>query len=398
MEEPGGLFTAVTMPQVGKAVCLNIYKAVEGRSPDEFFRTFVDLLMTHFDLPESYRQAVVSEDPDQWRQTLLKNKTPSMDKSDIMTVSNVALSDGTVSEKGCRVFILSPMMEVDRIYNFPGSGEGGNANDVVGEDDDIFKFFEGLENSNAPEKKKAKTEGGGNNASMRVKVSNVGGRFPGLNEANLIYANFVLALNEVGRRIIQIDRKIAKYGKQSVMEAFVTYHTFIAKADQYGGRHTQSLDEIIQSLSGGNDTFHNCGVKIGVKPWVVKDSIFVSDITRKLDHTDVFNASRYEKSSLEELNKFNSVHPCFVSSYSYIGYLYEHLNSDKSANCGLTFESAALVYWYDRESKKVMNYQRINGNPFGEAQAANVSVATPVWNQSRKKMRPMRDQYGNIMK
>lgn len=364
------------LPSVKNAVQLNIYdiKPPPVEEGGSLVEAYVELLVKHMDLPADFW----SEDEAQsWhRQSVLSLHLQAqhlrMTKND-MTVSDVPLADGSTGGKNCRLFVLSPLLEVDGMHGFlpdsnnktrktessksPASTKDIDAwlDEVMassseGEDDE--EGGEGSDRKRArPAEKKKKIN---DNGTITVR-SAINGRFPLLSPSIEQFNAFMLALDLVARQLLKQDRRMLPQ-----LELCAVYHTHVQCQDAYtrGNRYRQSLEEL--NVEYRSAPLTECKINFKIKGnYIVRTNgspeggIFRAPRLDAIDHLpDAFNVDNFEPSSLEELVAAGN--KCYVQFLFHPGQLYERYASGRSGDevyRGITLRVYRIVFWPVSEHK-----------------------------------------------
>jgi hypothetical protein len=191
--------------------------------------------------------------------------------------------------------------------------------------------------------------------------SSIHGRFPGLASAIQQFNAFILAVDLMAKRLLQQDRKALVD-----LELLSTYHTHVSKSDAYSSdRYKQSLEELEAEYSSA--PLSDCNINISIKGDYIartcttpEGGIWKAPRLDTIEHLpDVFDVSKYEPSSLEELVQCGR--NCYVQFMFHLGQLYERQATGHNGDGilrGMTLRVSRIVFWpipNERVKKSVGN-------------------------------------------
>lgn len=405
------------------AVQLNIYaiqpSAVEGGP--SLVEAYEKLLLSVIDLPEGFWE---EEEARSWhRQSILSLQLPQqflrMTRGD-MTVSNVPLVSGGNGEANCRVFVLSPLLEVDGMHGFlpetsssprqkkkKTAAAAEKKDDAAAEEMDLDSWLDAAlaaasgdeEEDESPERKRVRHTTAKVNDQGTITVrSATNGRFPLLNDAIMQFNAFVLALDLLARRLIQQDRRM-----QKSMELAATYHAHVQKNDAYTSstRYRQSLDEL--EVEHRKSPIEECKINFKIKGnYILRTTtapecgIFKAPRLDDIEHLpDAFDVDKFRPSSLQELVECGK--NCYVQFMFHPGQLYERYATGRSSDeiyRGMTLRVYRIVFWPTSDRKIPSSVGAGAQNLWRGSMANSTSATTAFYAEASGNVFVQYDEFG----
>ena len=417
------------------AVQLNIY-AIEG---DGLVKAYERLLLENVKFPDGFWNV---EEPEGWRrQSILGLNLPHqqlrMTMNDL-TTSNVLLADGSTGKKDCRVFILSPLLEVEGMHGFypdggqPRKPKAKKVSEAIAtkEEIDIDDWLDEAaadssesspprSNTSAPRSNtsapRSNTSAPRSNTSVkrersppkinpngRISVSGrINGRFPGLARSIEQFSSFVLAVDGLANRILSHDRRALKD-----LELLATYHTHVAKSDAYSSsKYRQPLEELQAAHEEGGAPLTECVINLKVKGgYIARTStsslgggVYKAPSLDTIDHlSDAFDPSKYVPSTLEELVQHGK--NCCVQFLFHLGQLYERHSVDRegvSVYRGITLKVYRIVFWGVADRRIKPSVEGTGESLWGVTMQKSLAPSTAFYSSCYGSSYVEYDEFGN---
>ena len=403
---------------ITRGVQLNIYAIEPG--DDGLVGAYEALLLQHLNLPVGFWDTSHLDAQGWHKQSILTLQLPhqhlKMTRNDL-TVKDVPLSDGSTGKGESRLFVLSPLLEVDSMHRFlpesqvykksrkKTSPQPATKDDDEEEDIDDWLDEEMMEekspqqassSSSKKDSKRGRRSEKINQAGSITVRSGINGRFPMLSPAIEQFNAFVLAVDGVAKRVLQQDRRMLPN-----LEMVATYHTHIAKSDAYSSKkYRQSLEEL-QADHGGGEPLSECNINIKVKGnYIVRTStspeggIYRAPRLDSIEHLpEVFKVEDYVPSSLEELVECGR--GCYVQFLFHLGQLYERQATGRDASGvyrGVTLRVYRIVFWPIPERRMEMSVA--TGNQWGVSMHNSLAPTTAFYAVNSTPYVAL-DEYGN---